>query len=42
LNGIDEEGLSLETRKGGKGGKGGEAVVITFDRIRKAIVEPEF
>lgn len=42
LNGIDEEGLSLETRRGGKGGKGGEAVVITFDRIRKAIVEPEF
>ena len=42
LNGIDTEGLTLETRKGGKGGKGGEGVVITFDRIRKAIVEPEF
>jgi ribosome maturation factor RimP len=39
---VTDEGLSLETRRGGKGGKGGEGVTIPFDRIRKAIVEPEF
>ncbi len=42
LTGMDEEGLSLETRKGGKGGKGGEVVKLGFETIRKAIVEPEF
>ena len=42
LTAMDDDGLSLETRKGGKGGKGGEVVRLGFDSVRKAIVEPEF
>ena len=42
LTAVTDDGLNLETRRGGKGGKGGEAVTIAFDTIRKAIVEPEF